>query len=435
MNKTTNYDLSLYEANDLPNLLDGYNNSMDIIDENMRRIDDAATKASADSTNGLTDIAQLKKDVSAETTRAKAAEEEILHITTDQETLINNEVTRAKAAEATNAAAIETNAKALANAKYLPDGTHILLIGDSYMNDDLNYSSKGLIGKSLANLYPELTFYNAGDSGSSFTSAGRLGRTFAQQIAYAKANDPDAAKTTQIWIAGGRNECGGEWSGTYPTVSTLKSAVENTLKQAKTSYPNAKVYVFPMLYHWNLPSAPVGVACNTIEQACRETGVWCAHGCVSWGTGEKSWFRSSTDIHPNSDGANIYATYMHDAVANNETDTWVDRAYYYEEKNRSNIQLYMEHGFITGKVSIVGTGSNNLVVSYDNLPSWLNWVNSSGEIKEVELFPGRNITDDSLTDLMFVGYSSNGVNVNGNSYISSGKNCRFRGTISIYQSQ
>lgn len=40
MKKTANYNLPIYEANDLPNLLDGYNSAMDLIDSDLKAVSD-----------------------------------------------------------------------------------------------------------------------------------------------------------------------------------------------------------------------------------------------------------------------------------------------------------------------------------------------------------------------------------------------------------
>lgn len=78
MKKTTNYSLSLYEVNDLANLTDGYNASMNKLDSTVKTVSNQAT------TN--------KTNIAAEVTRAKAAEGTLT-------TNLNAEVTRAKAAE------------------------------------------------------------------------------------------------------------------------------------------------------------------------------------------------------------------------------------------------------------------------------------------------------------------------------------------------
>lgn len=111
MEKTENYALNLYEANDTPNLLDGYNGSMAIIDDNLQRVDDAATDAIAESASAATSAKAAQSAVDS----VKESVTELEHVVSDQETLINNnaadiktEAKRAAAAEEVNSSAIST---------------------------------------------------------------------------------------------------------------------------------------------------------------------------------------------------------------------------------------------------------------------------------------------------------------------------------------
>ena len=104
MKKTTNYSLSLYEVNDLANLTDGYNASMNKLDSTVKTVSNQAT---TNKTNIATEVTRAKAaestlttNLNAEVTRAKAAESTLT-------TNLNAEITRAKAAEATLTTALD----------------------------------------------------------------------------------------------------------------------------------------------------------------------------------------------------------------------------------------------------------------------------------------------------------------------------------------
>ena len=123
MKKTSNYNLNLYEVNDLANLTDGYNNSMNTLDTTIKTVSNSvaaettrATKAESTLTTNLnTEITRAKAaestlttNLNAEVTRAKGAESTLT-------TNLNSEISRAKAAESTlttNLNAEVTRAKA-----------------------------------------------------------------------------------------------------------------------------------------------------------------------------------------------------------------------------------------------------------------------------------------------------------------------------------
>ncbi len=137
MKKTTNYNLSLYEVNDLANLTDGYNASMTKIDSTLKTVSNQAT------TN--------KTNITAEVTRAKAAESTLT-------TNLNAEITRAKGAESTlttNLNAEITRAKAaestLTRFKFRGGSISPLLVGSANKPDSslgtINWSVQSICAK------------------------------------------------------------------------------------------------------------------------------------------------------------------------------------------------------------------------------------------------------------------------------------------------
>lgn len=77
MKKTTNFNLPTYEANDMPNLLDGYNNAMNIIDTKLQTATDDAVDALADANNALAMAQSNATNINKEVSRATAAEDDI----------------------------------------------------------------------------------------------------------------------------------------------------------------------------------------------------------------------------------------------------------------------------------------------------------------------------------------------------------------------
>lgn len=198
MEKTEKYALNLYEANDLPNLLDGYNGSMNIIDENMQRIDDAATAAMSEAAKAQTSADSAKEAVS-----------ELEHVVTDHETLINN-----------NAADIAT-----VNQRTKGD---ILFIGDSYAD---GYTPNGtitswieLVIKALSNTH-DINTYSYHEGGVGFSNGG-----YNELLVKAKNELTDIQKKniSTIYIGGGFND----WNQTFNSIKAGINTVVNTIKNA-----------------------------------------------------------------------------------------------------------------------------------------------------------------------------------------------------------
>ena len=108
MKHTTNYNLDLYEPNDLANLMDGHNDSMEKLDVAVKAVSDYV------GTYG-TDIEKNTKAIAEETSRATAAENALNTTVASAVSAVNAETTRATAAEKINADGIAANTTAIAN--------------------------------------------------------------------------------------------------------------------------------------------------------------------------------------------------------------------------------------------------------------------------------------------------------------------------------
>lgn len=108
MKHTTNYNLDLYEPNDLANLMDGHNDSMEKLDVAMKTVSDYV------GTYG-TGIEKNTKAISEETSRATSAENALSTSVANAVSAVNAETTRATAAEKVNADGVAANSTAIAN--------------------------------------------------------------------------------------------------------------------------------------------------------------------------------------------------------------------------------------------------------------------------------------------------------------------------------
>ena len=134
MKKTSNYNLNLYEVNDLANLTDGYNNSMNTLDTTVKTV---SNSVAAETTRATKAESTLTTNLNSEITRAKGAESTLT-------TNLNAEVTRAKAAESTLTTNLNTEVKRAKAAETKLDSmvkditcyVNVLSYGISTANDD-----------------------------------------------------------------------------------------------------------------------------------------------------------------------------------------------------------------------------------------------------------------------------------------------------------
>lgn len=370
----------------------------------------------------------LNASITAEVTRATERESTLESEVQTNASAINAETTRATAAESANSTAIAnetTRATAAENeikkqlGTYIPEGSTIVLIGDSYVNDDIDYSTKGLIGKSLANLYPMYTFVNAGDSGSGYTAAGRLGRTFETQVTYA-ATQTTASDVKAVFVIGGRNDVGGRTSMTQN--DGIEAAAKSCFNKIATTFVNADVYVFPFLYDWHLPTTYVESGIKQVESAvetCNVTNIYCARGCWTWGIHLKSLYRSETDIHPDTALCNTFAKRIMSAALHHQMYCYVTQ----EERFGGSATNY--HGLISLQDGILhiyfawaANGSTNQI---DNVPNW-RWLNDSGDADYRGGIFGYNVTANTTAITAFV-LTQYGITLAGGDVMPSGNTC------------
>lgn len=362
--QTDNYGLNLYGDNDPADLRDGYNGSMRTIDTtlgtHLNRIEgveareahdeevmkallvdntvDNATaskakwdKASTDAIEAIADAASatgkansnssiltaLGADTTAHATANKtkwdkASTDATSAITkadtADGKADSNSAILAALGADSVDSATAKktrwdnTYTKLESDGKYAlkpVEQTLLVGIGDSYFEgfrtddpatDSMIVKAAGLLGMECRN-------YAVGGSG--YTIGGTKGKTFKQQIQQASA-ELGAGKNAvkYVVIGGGRND----------SVSAVtESIVYDTLTTAKTLFPNAEIVQIPMMWDNSWPSYDQAQKYGVMTEGGRHAAVKVVYDAPSWGL---FWGSGMTDIHPNTQGSDIYSQYL-----------------------------------------------------------------------------------------------------------------------------
>lgn len=321
---TTNFNLEKYQAGDAANLNDQYNASMDIIDDNLYKVNTNANTAGGKATQALETAQNNNKNLAAlGVTDTKTATQLKNKINTTDTTASNAFTTASNAltlAQTNKSAitAINANLTAL-HANSVNDATNLYntvqKINGIYSNIELKrktYTNIAIIGDSIS--------YGTGASSLAKSWANQfksyIGADTVQNMAQNNAgyvNEPtflsqlkavnNKAEITHIIIAGGAND-------KLQTATTITNAVKNTLQYALTNFPNAEIYVAPIVlgvqgmfrYHTNIPQT-----LNAIEEGIAQTpNVHEIQYAWEWLNGREDWASTSSDsmdpIHPNDNG-------------------------------------------------------------------------------------------------------------------------------------
>ena len=321
---TTNFSLEKYQNGDAANLNDQYNASMDIIDDNLYKINTNANTAGGKASQALETAQNNNKNLTAlgvtDTETATQLKNKI--DTTDTTannalTTANNALTLAQTNE-TDITAINANLTAL-HANSVNDATNLYntvqKIDSIYSNIELKrktYTNIAIIGDSIS--------YGTGASSLAMSWANQfksyIGANTVQNMSQNNAgyvNEPtflsqlqavnNKTEITHIIIAGGAND-------KLQTSSSITTAVKNTLQYALTNFPNAEIHVAPVVlgvngmfrYHANIPQT-----LNAIEEGIAQTpNVHEIQYAWEWLNGREDWASTSNSsmdaIHPNDNG-------------------------------------------------------------------------------------------------------------------------------------
>lgn len=318
---TTNFNLEKYQTGDAANLNDQYNASMDIIDANLYKINTNANLAGGKATQALETAQNNNKNLTAlgvtdtkTATQLKNKIDTTATNLTDTTKTANNAISNLNALGA-NTVENATNLKNRINNTYTKNESDkryvqipatqdtLIAIGDSYFEGfrTTNPTTDSMIVKAAQKLGLKCNNYATGSSG--FIT----GTTFLQQLQRANSATTDKTKIKYVVIGGGRNDA----------YNKLKeNDVATALTYAKTNFPYSKIVFIPMMFDNTWPTRDDGQKYGVMCAAGRNANVCTVKDAPSWGL---YYYAGMTDIHPNTQGSEIYAQYIATAIQNNAT--------------------------------------------------------------------------------------------------------------------
>lgn len=314
---TTNFNLEKYQTGDAANLTDQYNASMDIIDDNLYKINTNANTAGGKATQALETAQKNNKNLAAlgitDTATATTLKNKIDDTNTTADSALNLAQTNETAVTAINANLTALHANSVSNATDLYNT--VQKINNIYSNIELKrktYTNIAIIGDSIS--------YGTGASTLAKSWANQfkayIGASSVQNMSQDNAGYVNAptfmsqlqavtnkTNITHIIIAGGAND-------KLQTTTDITNAVKNTLQYAHTNFPNAEIHVAPVVlgvngmfrYHANIPQT-----LNAIEEGIAQTpNVHEIQYAWEWLNGREDWASTSSNsmdaIHPNDNG-------------------------------------------------------------------------------------------------------------------------------------
>ena len=374
-NYTTNFNLEKYQTGDAANLNDQYNASMDIIDDNMYKINTNANTAGGKATQaletaqnnnknlaalGITDTATAtalknKIDTTAETAQNNKSNLNALGINNvDAATNLKNKINKNSQDISKNTQDISAINTTISNYKY--NSGYMVTFGDSYADSTTPQNTWPYW---LHQYIPTLTLKNYAVSGAGFNVDTR---TFINQINTANTDTTlDKNKVKLAVLAGGRND--------ILDYNTAKNKIQECVNQMITIFPNARILIVPMLYDANyidangrtkLSGLTNGAETITTHTPNTETLKF----AYLWLKGETSSI-GSDKIHPNQLGAQTIAKYIYDGAYDNykPRQAMIDTVFG-DAKGFITLQNGIVTYDIAGTVSNIGAGNGR------DLPGW-----------------------------------------------------------------
>ena len=306
---TTNFNLEKYQTGDAANLNDQYNASMDIIDDNLYKINTNANTAGGKATQALETAQNNTKNLTAlGVTDTETATQLKTKINNTAETAQNNtnKLTALGVTDTSTATQLknrinDTYTKNESDNRYLQIPTvqdTLIAIGDSYFEGfrTNNPATDSMIV--VASRLLGLTCHNFAVGGTGFHNGDSTGdNTFSKQLDKAAARITNKTSVKYVVIGGGRND---------PDINTYYNEVADTLNKAKRLFPYSEICFIPML--WD-STYPTGKSHNysTMLNAGNYTDTWTVQDAPSWGLYRDT---EMADIHPNTNGSARYGHYI-----------------------------------------------------------------------------------------------------------------------------
>lgn len=371
---TNNFNLEKYQTGDAANLTDQYNVSMDIIDDNLYKINTNANTAGGKAAQALETAQNNNKNLTAlgvtDTETATQLKNKIDTTATNLKTTTttannalntaNNALNTARTNE-TNITAINNNLDAL-HANNVSDATNlyniiikprltnpynskIVCIGDSYGQGYMSSNEATKNPYAIMGGLLNATIYNYSDGGSGFIAKGNnTNRTYNDQVNYAATQVPNTNDIDFIMITGGQNDA-----------SNVTSAVTSTLQNAHQKFPNAKIIVYPCQWTayqiWESLLLRYAEICTGVTQS----------GCATFveygyelNLGEWQWI-ASDNKHPNDAGYEVmgakFASVMQGGYGGN-TKTLPPLSYGTNVTGSNKDIVTLDHGTLTVQMNL-----------------------------------------------------------------------------------
>ena len=314
---TTNFNLEKYQTGDAANLNDQYNASMDIIDDNLYKINTNANTAGGKATQALETAQNNTKNLTALGVTDTATATQLKNRRTDTTETTQNNTNKLTALGVTDTATAtqlknrinDTYTKNESDNRYLPIPTvqdTLIAIGDSYFEGFRTNTPATDSMIAVASRLLGLTCHNFAVGGTGFHNGDSTGdNTFSKQLDKAAARITDKTSVKYVVIGGGRND----------PDSLTYNEVDNTLNKAKQLFPDSEICFIPML--WD-STYPTGKSHNysTMLNAGNYTDTWTVKDAPSWGLYRDT---EMTDIHPNTNGSARYGHYINNIIKHHLT--------------------------------------------------------------------------------------------------------------------
>ena len=402
---TTNFNLEKYQTGDAANLNDQYNTSMDIIDENLYKINTNANTAGGKATQALETAQNNTKNLTAlGVTNTETATQLKTKIDNTAETAQNNksnlnalgvnnvtDATNLKNKINKNTQDISKNTQDISKntqdisvinttiSKYQYNSGYMVTFGDSYADST---TAQNTWPYWLHQYIPTLTLKNYAVSGAGFNVDTR---TFINQINNANTDSAlDKSKVKLAVLAGGRND--------ILNYNNAKTKIQECVNRMITIFPNAQILIVPMLYddgyvpaesREKLAGLTRGANLITNHTPNAETLKF----AYLWLKGETDSVGSDS-IHPNQLGAQTIAKYIYDGAYRNYTPR---QEVYKTNFGSATGFITLQDGIVTydvmGNVDNIGSGQGG------DMPSWAStwhnvwvWGVSGGNITTPRLY-------------------------------------------------
>ena len=392
---TTNFNLEKYQTGDAANLNDQYNVSMDIIDDNLYKINTNANTAGGKATQaletaqnnkknlaalGITDTATAttiknKIDTTAETAQNNKTNLNALGINSVEDaTALKNKISKNSQDISKNSQDISKNSQnisknsqniitinnTISNYKY--NSGYMVTFGDSYADSTTPQNTWPYW---LHQYIPTLTLKNYAVSGAGFNVDTR---TFINQINTANTDGTlDKNQVKLAVLAGGRND--------ILNYNNAKTKIQECVNRMITIFPNARILIIPMLYDTGyidgngrdkLAGLTNGSETITNHTPNTETLKF----AYLWLKGETNSI-GSDKIHPNQLGAQTIAKYIYNGAYDNykPRQAMIDTVFG-DAKGFITLQDGIVTYDVAGSVSNIGAGQGRA------LPGWAStWHN------------------------------------------------------------